>query len=261
MIGMRSFLSATPNERSRRAVAAPGADLTGGERRASGEATLRRRQAERSAAKPSSDIGSANSAPSLSPAIHLTTALARSRPGKHQPDARADLELAVGHGHEAALGDVDHRRFDAARAELAHRRLELDRLRVARRRSRSASAMRALKVTKLISTARLPQRCRERQADPSVADPAHLGRHNATLEQLQRQALADVRNVRENHHRARRGNVDELDDMLAAAKLEHRGARHRRMARLATLVDRSAARSAGSSSHQERNPTPPRSPT
>ena len=44
---------------------------------------------------------------------------------------------------------------------------------------------------------------RERQADPPVPDPAHLCRHDAAVKDLQRQALADVRRVRENHHRAR----------------------------------------------------------
>ena len=101
---------------------------------------------------PSSEIGSANSAPILSPAVHLTTALARSRPGKHQPDPRADLEPASAVGHEAALGDVEHLRLDAARAELAHLRVELDRKRAqAPAVALWSSAMRALIVTKLIS--------------------------------------------------------------------------------------------------------------
>src|SRR3954469_11389419 len=47
--------------------------------------------------------------------------------GQHQPYARADLKLRLGLGHEAALGDVEHPRFDAAGAKLAHLGLEADR--------------------------------------------------------------------------------------------------------------------------------------
>src|SRR5438105_8773501 len=47
--------------------------------------------------------------------------------GQHQPHARTDLEMDVRDGHEAALGNVDDLRLDAAGAELAHSRVDLDR--------------------------------------------------------------------------------------------------------------------------------------
>src|SRR4051794_2031766 len=105
------------------------------------------------------------------------------------------------------------------------------------RRRSLASAIRALNVVKLISKGPLLPRHREGQADPPVANPPDLGHHHAALEQLQGKPLADVGHVREQHHRARRRYVDELDDMLAAAKLEHRGVRQRRASSFRTLVD------------------------
>src|SRR4051794_15719968 len=105
------------------------------------------------------------------------------------------------------------------------------------RRRSLASAIRALNVVKLISKGPLLPRGGERQADPPVADPPDLGHHHAPLEQLQRESLADIGDVREQHHRARRRDVDELDDMLATAKLEHRSIRQRRASTLGTLVD------------------------
>src|SRR4051812_16156107 len=72
-----------------------------------------------------------------------------------------------------------------------------------RRRSGPASAMRALNAVKFISTGALLARSCEGQADAAVADPADLGDDHSPLEQLQRQALANVGDVREEHHRAR----------------------------------------------------------
>jgi hypothetical protein len=94
-----------------------------------------------------------------------------------------------------------------------------------------------LKLLKLISTARLFQLSGEREADTSVADPTDLGHNHAPFDQLQRQALADVWDMREEDHGAGWGDIEELDNVLSASKLEHRRARQRRMACLAPLVD------------------------
>src|SRR3954453_11430985 len=105
------------------------------------------------------------------------------------------------------------------------------------RRRSLASATRALNVVKLISKGPLLPRHGEGQADPPVANPSDLGHHDAALEQLQRKPFADVGDVRKEHHRARRRDVDELDNVLATAKLEHRSVRQGRAASLGTLVD------------------------
>src|SRR4051794_32806708 len=46
-------------------------------------------------------------------------------PRQDQPDPRTDLKAALASGHEAAFGDVEHLRFDAAGAELAHLRVDV----------------------------------------------------------------------------------------------------------------------------------------
>ena len=63
------------------------------------------------------------------------------------------------------------------------------------------------------------------------------------VKKLQGQALTDVGHVREDHHRARFRDVDEPDHVLAAAELEDRSVRDRRVAQL-LHVRRSAAFSA-----------------
>src|SRR5436853_1948329 len=78
---------------------------------------------------------------------------------------------------------------------------------------------------------------REGQADAAVADPSYLAHDYPSLEQLQWQPLADVGDVREEDHRARGGNIDQLDNVLAPAELEHRSVRQRGVSCLAALVD------------------------
>src|SRR5687768_14399732 len=48
--------------------------------------------------------------------------------GKHQPDPRTDVEIAVGLGHEAAFGNIDDAGVDSALAEFAHLGIETDRV-------------------------------------------------------------------------------------------------------------------------------------
>src|SRR6185295_3338041 len=184
-------------------------------------------------------MGSANSAPSLSPAIHLTTALARSRPGSishtREPtsnwtsSATAMKPLSEILSTRASTPLAPNSRILASSATGTREK---------RRRSLSSSAMRALIVTKLISTRGLLQRSRERQADAAILHPPHLCRDEALVKQVQGQPFADIGGVREDHHRAGRGDVDQARDVLAPAKLEHGGARQGRVAKLRALVDR-----------------------
>src|SRR4029079_13748642 len=181
-------------------------------------------------------MGSANSAPSLSPAVHLTTAFARSRPGRishtreptsNSPSATAMQPLSEMLSTRASTPLATSSRIFASSSTGTREK---------RRRSRSSSAMRALMVTKLISIRQLLQRTSERQADPPVLDPPHLCRDEALVKEVQKQPFTYVGNVREYDHRARRADVDEANDMLAAAELEHRRVRQRGMPRLGALV-------------------------
>ena len=221
---MADFLSA-----AQRANVSRLQDLTqldGRERVATGEPE---HGSGRSGAEPSSEIGSANSAPSLSPAVHLTTALARSRPGQHQPDSRADLEMDR---RTAAMKPRSEILRTCASTPLApSSRIVL--------RARPACAGELASFAMVFGDARLDhrkvhlhrpllRRSRERQADAPVLHPPHLCRNQPPVKQLKRQPLTDIA--------ARAGkitiapesrDVDQPDHMLAAAKIQHRGARYR----------------------------------
>src|SRR3954451_14341897 len=186
----------------------------------------------------SSEMGSANSAPILSPAVHLTTALARSRPGSisqtRDPTSKRPSQAAMKPRSEmlstfASMPLAPSSRILASTSPGS---------RAKRLRSDSSSAMRALIIPKLISTRQLLQRGGEGQSNPAVLDPPDLGRDEPLVEQLQGQALADIGHVREDDHRARFRDVDQPHDVLAAAKLEHCGVRDCGMAQLSPLVDR-----------------------
>ena len=75
------------------------------------------------------------------------------------------------------------------------------------------------------------------QANSPVLDPTHLGRDDAAVKQLQRQALTDVRRVWENNHGTGGGDVHEANHVAAPAKLQHGGAGHRAVPRLRAFVD------------------------
>ena len=123
-------------------------------------------------------------------------------------------------------------RLDAARAELAHLRVELDRqAREAAALARGRSAIRALIIEKLISTARLLQRSGEGQADAAVLHPAHLAETRPRSSSWSVSCSPICGTCGKDHHSARRRDVDQADDVLAAAELQHGGARDRRVAR------------------------------
>src|SRR5690348_2837712 len=186
---------------------------------------------------PSSEIGWANSAPSLSPAIHLTTALARSRPGSISQTREPTSNSAS----DAAMKPFSEMLRTLASTPLApSSRIFASRstgTRESRLRSVTSSAIRALIIPKLISIRDLPQRSREGQADTAVLDPSHLCPDEAVVNKLQWQPFTYVRNVREDDHRARFRHVDQLDDMLAATKFHDSGAGDGGMTRFDAFVD------------------------
>src|SRR5690349_16756738 len=154
-----------------------------------------------------------------------------------QPDAAADFESAFCNGHEAALGNVDDPGFDAAGAELAHLGFEVDRK--ARQAPTIALVLRDARLDRHEAHLHPSQlrRSREGQSDAPVLHPSHLCRYYAPVKKLERQALADIRQVWENDHGSRRGNIDQPDDMLAAAKFEHCRTRNGGMPSLGALID------------------------
>jgi hypothetical protein len=100
--------------------------------------------------------------------------------------------------------------------------------------------MRALIIEKSILIRRLLDRNLEGQTDPSVLHLPHLSRDEALVKEMEKERFPNVRRVWENRHSAGFRNVDESHDMLAAAKLEHGGARSRGMTQFEPLVDRTA---------------------
>src|SRR3954447_22896688 len=103
--------------------------------------------------------------------------------------------------------------------------------------------MRALIIEKSILIRHLLDRSNKGQANPAVFHPSHLSRDKALVKKMENEAFSNVRRVWENRHRARFRDVDEPDDVSAAAKLEHGGARRRGAARFQPLVDGTASAS------------------
>src|SRR4029453_17715168 len=100
--------------------------------------------------------------------------------------------------------------------------------------------MRALIIEKSILIRRLLDRSHEGQTDPSILHPSHLSRDEALVKEMENEPFTNVRRVWENRHSTGFRHVDETDDMLAGAKLEHRGARPCWMAQFPSLADRPA---------------------
>src|SRR5687767_8341687 len=170
-------------------------------------------------------MGSANSAPILSPAIHLTTALARSRPGSishtREPTSKRASDTAMNPLSEMLRTRAStplapsSRIFASSSTGRREKRL----------RSLWSSAIRALIMEKSIPIRHLLQRSSEGHTDPPVFDPPDLRCHEALVKKLQGQGFADVRDVWENDHSSGFRDVDEPNHMFAAAKFHHRRAR------------------------------------
>jgi hypothetical protein len=98
--------------------------------------------------------------------------------------------------------------------------------------------MRALIIEKSILIRCLLDRYNEGQTDLATLHPSHLSRDETLVKEVEKEVFTNVRSVWEKRHGPGFGHIDEPNDMLASAKLEHGGARRRRAAQLPSLVDR-----------------------
>ena len=78
-------------------------------------------------------------------------------------------------------------------------------------------------------------------AVPESGVAAKIGDSEVSVEQLESQLLSDMRHVWKDYHSAGARQIEQPDDVIAAAKIEHRGPRFSRPASFRPLVDGAVA--------------------